>query len=286
MKYFVTEETPLLNALSYFFPDSSKSNLRSWLKSGRVYVDGKLEKCGNVFVERGQTISLTPRTRLVENHFPILYEDHHIVAIEKPEGLLSVSTAFEKNETAFAHLKTKYHPKTVYVVHRLDQDTSGVMLFALSTRAQTELKKTFEKHDLERKYVAIVEGHVEPRKGTWKSYLHEDAQYVVRTTSDTKKGELAISHFSVQGTSKLYSWLEVTLETGKKNQIRVHCQEAGHPVVGDKKYGAGPSPIKRLCLHAHSLSLPHPVTGKMMRFISPIPNSFYRLLRPNTISRK
>ncbi len=279
MKSICPADLPILEALALFFPESSKTNLRSWIKEGRISVDGMAIKSTTHLVSKGQRIALGTKPYIVEGLVPILYEDKHFVVIDKPVGLLSVSTAFEKTETAFGYLKRKYYPRPVYVVHRLDQDTSGVMLFALSTDGLNGLKEIFEKHDLTRQYVAIVEGQVPKEAGTWESYLVEDRQYVVKSTQDRTKGELAITHYRVDATAKGYSLMSLTLETGKKNQIRVHCQEAGHPVAGDKKYGSKGSPIKRLCLHAHLLAFNHPITGKPMRFVSPVPTAFYQLVR-------
>lgn len=272
-------DLPILEALAIFFPESSKTSLRSWIKEGRISIDGMVIKSNTIHVYKGQKISLGSKANIVEGLVPILFEDKHFVVIDKPVGLLSVSTAFEKTETAFGYLKRKYYPRTVHVVHRLDQDTSGVMIFALSEEGLTGLKGIFEKHDLTRQYVAIVEGKMTKDAGSWESYLVEDKQYVVKSTHDTSKGELAITHFRVDATAKGYSLLSLTLETGKKNQIRVHCQEAGNPVAGDKKYGAKGSPIKRLCLHAHLLAFNHPITGKPMRFVSPVPSAFYQLVK-------
>jgi tRNA pseudouridine32 synthase/23S rRNA pseudouridine746 synthase/23S rRNA pseudouridine1911/1915/1917 synthase len=166
----------------------------------------------------------------------------------------------------------------VQVVHRLDQDTSGVMLFALSHDGYTKLKEIFEKHDIERAYSAIVEGVVKPESGTWTSYLFEDERYHVHSSNDPEKGRVAITHYSVKSASQHYSLLEVKLETGRKNQIRVHCKDAGCPIVGDKKYGNPSSTGKRLYLHAHLLAFEHPITGKSMRFVSPAPKSFFYLV--------
>jgi 23S rRNA pseudouridine1911/1915/1917 synthase len=277
-KFVCPGHLELLNALITLFPSSSKTTLRSWINSGRVFVDGIQVKSVKYVVAQGQAISIGQKTRLVENTFPILYSDDSLVVIDKPAGLLSVSTAFEKTETAFAYLKRKYHPRMVYVVHRLDQETSGVMVFALSEKCLEKLKKTFEKHAIERRYTAIVEGIPTPKKGTWQSYLYDDPNYVVRVTNDAEEGELAITHYRVKVTHRALSWIDCTLETGKKNQIRVHCQQAGHPIVGDKKYGSTCNPLKRLGLHAHTLAFEHPMTGKAMHFTSPIPESFYKLL--------
>lgn len=279
MKFETPQEMLLLDALSLMAKDSSKSTLRSWIKNGRVQVDGTVVKIASKPILKNQIITISPKEPPVEGGIKIIYEDSHIVVIDKPAGLLSVSTAFQEEATAHAILKRKYRPKRIYVVHRLDQDTSGVMLFAFTEEALTNLKKTFEQHNIERHYAAIVEGHLEEEAGTWRSYLYEDPNYVVHETGDPVKGELAITHYTVIGKSKNHSWLDVKLETGKKNQIRAHCKSAGIPVVGDKKYGAKANPIKRLALHAWLLAFDHPITGKKMRFESPSPKSFEALVK-------
>lgn len=275
MKYKVTKDMTLLEALSSFAPDCSKSTLRIWLKNERVEVDGELQKIAATKVLAGQEVEVHDKAKLTESgEIRIIYEDQHIVAIEKPSGMLSVATAFETSKTAHSFLKKHFRPKKIYVVHRLDQDTSGVMIFALSEEAYTVLKDMFEHHLLERAYTAIIEGRLPDLRGTWESYLIEDDNYVVRETQDETEGRLAITHYDVIRTSKNYSALSLHLETGRKNQIRVHCQNSGHSIVGDKKYGSRTNPIKRLCLHAHLLAFDHPITKKRMRFESPLPEEF------------
>jgi len=278
MAYNSPKEQPLIEALAAMFPDSSKRTLRSWLKAERVAIDGMVEKFGSAPVKKGQIISLSDKKKRLEEEVEILYDDGAIVAINKPEGLLSVASESETRRTAHAVLKRHFRPRRVHVVHRLDRETSGVMLFALNEKTRDELKTIFEKHAITRKYAAIVEGRPSPKEGSWRSYLVEDANYYVHETEDKNRGELAISHYKTMGRSKKLSLLEVTLETGKKNQIRVHCQSAGHPVVGDAKYGSKSNPVKRLCLHAHTLYLTHPETGKKLRFHAPIPQPFNQLV--------
>lgn len=279
MKYLLHTDLPLIDALIFLAPDSSKTTLRSWLKEERVFVDGAVEKNPSFLVKKDQIVSVGFKNKVQNDGIKILYEDSHLVVIEKPEGMLSVATAFETTKTAHASLKRKYKPKKIFVIHRLDQDTSGVMLFALSEAAYTNLKKTFEQHKIERAYVAVIEGHLPNSKGTWQSHLYEDANYYVHETLDQEKGEQAVTHYEVKKTSKKYSLLSLRLETGKKNQIRVHCQSSGTPIVGDKKYGALTNPIKRLCLHAYLLAFHHPITGKPMKFESPMPRDFSNLFK-------
>ncbi len=279
MKYKVTKEQTLLEALALLAPDCSKTTLKSFLKNERIHIDGLVQKSATLKVMPGQLITLEDKAKLSDRgDIRIIYQDQHLIAIDKPSGMLTVSTAFEKDKTAHSFLKKSFKPKKIYVVHRLDQDTSGVMIFALSEEAYVNLKKMFELHELDRAYTAIIEGHLETSKGTFSSYLVEDENYVVRETNDRNEGRLAITHYEVLKASRYYSALTLRLETGRKNQIRVHCQNAGHPIVGDKKYGSTINPVKRLCLHAHLLAFDHPITKKKMHFESPLPQELKKLL--------
>lgn len=278
MKITASSDLPILEVLQQLSPQSSKNTLRSWIKEGRVEIDNVVAKTPSLIVHKNQEVSVGQRKKVIRPGLPILYEDRDLVIIDKPSGLLSVATNFEKGETVHALLKAHYPTRKPFVVHRLDQDTSGVMVFALNEETGEKLKALFAVHAIERSYTAIVEGHFSHSKGTWKSYQYEDSQYKVHETNDETLGRLAITHFETVASSKRYTQLELKLETGRKNQIRVHCQSAGHSVVGDKKYGAQTNPIKRLCLHAHLLAFQHPFTKKQMRFESPIPEEFYRLV--------
>jgi tRNA pseudouridine32 synthase/23S rRNA pseudouridine746 synthase/23S rRNA pseudouridine1911/1915/1917 synthase len=231
-----------------------------------------------MMVLKNQTVTVGQRKKNIRPGLPILYEDDDLVIVNKPSGLLSVSTAFEKGETMHALLKTHYKPRKVFVVHRLDQDTSGVMVFALNEKTSEKLKELFEAHAIERAYTAVVEGQFSSPAGTWQSFQYEDSQYHVHETEDQGLGRLAITHYQTVASTKRYSWLVFRLETGRKNQIRVHCESAGFPVVGDKKYGAQSNPVKRLCLHAHLLAFLHPFSKKSLRFEVPVPEEFYRLI--------
>lgn len=278
MKYTASHEISILDALAQLSPKSSKNTLRSWIKEGRVQVDDKTVNQSSVIVSTHQIVTVGQRKKNIQPGLPILYEDSDLVIVNKPSGLLSVATHFEKQETLFSLLKAHYHPRKVFVVHRLDQDTSGVMVFALNPKALDGLKELFEKHAIKREYTGIVEGQITTSTGTWKSYQYEDSQYHVHETMDESAGKLAITHYQTVATTNRYSWLNLRLETGRKNQIRVHCASAGFPVVGDKKYGAQSNPLKRLCLHAHLLAFQHPITKKQLRFDAPIPEEFYRLI--------
>lgn len=278
MKHILSNSMTLLEVLALLYPESSKSTLRSWLKVGRVQVDGQVTKVANQVIHAGQVVVVGEQPKFVGDEIRIVYEDRHIIAVDKPKGLLTVATDFDETNNLHTILKDKFRPKRVYPVHRLDQDTSGIIIFALTDLAREGLKGVFERHEIERHYAAIVEGHLKEKSGVWSSYQYEDKGYYVRTTHIPEQGRLAVTHYTVIRESPKYSLLDLKLETGRKNQIRVHCREAGHPVAGDEKYGAVTDPIKRLCLHARLLVLDHPVTKKRMTFESPLPASFKQVV--------
>lgn len=194
----------------------------------------------------------------------ILFSDKDLVVVEKPVGLLSVATDFQ-DYSVHTLLKQANPGRRVYPVHRLDRDVGGVMVFALSTRARDHLKTQFEKRTIEREYRALIEGHLEVAAGKWEAPLWEDPRFHVHVKP---YGKTACTHFKVLKKTRHQTLLSLKLETGRKNQIRVHCAHAGHPLVGDLKYGAETNPYGRLCLHAHSLGFVHPVYNKKMRYTS------------------
>ncbi len=263
----------LLEVLQLLSPESSKNTLRSWIEKGRVTIDGKEAKKAHLLVQKGQQVAVGKKVNFISQEIKIFYEDEHLIVIEKPAGLLSVMTDFDGTHNAHTVLKRRFHSQRVYPVHRLDRDTSGVMVFAYSTAAREGLKTQFMQHSIYREYAAVVQGQLEPLEGTWKSYLREDKNYYVKSGV---KGQLAITHYKVVKQNKQFSLLNLQLETGRKNQIRVHASEAGFPVLGDIKYG-GPK-RDRLYLHAHQLAFDHPIKKKKLSFTSYVPDSFDALI--------
>ena len=270
----------ILSILEKLFPDPSRNTLRQWLKFGKVFVDGVPISSAQKEIKKGQKIEILKNKKNIKHGISILYEDAHITVVYKPKGLLSVSTDHNnhREQNLFKILKTYYQPQSIFVVHRLDRDTSGIMVFARNKAALEALKNTFFHHNITRRYLAIVEGHLSKKKGTWKSYLEDTKSFKVRSNSGPGKGKLAITHYQELHKTPSLSLLQLELETGKKNQIRVHCSDAGTPIAGDIKYGAQTNPAKRLCLHAYQLSIPHPKTKKIMHFKSPIPEEIKRLI--------
>jgi 23S rRNA pseudouridine1911/1915/1917 synthase len=188
----------------------------------------------------------------------------------------------EKYLTAYnilsTYVKSQKPSNRIFIVHRLDRDTSGLMMFARSEKVQSLLQRDWKRNVTARTYTALVEGEVTEQGGIVKSYIYESKALVMHSTPDPKRGDLAVTRFRLMKSGKEYSLLEITLETGKKNQIRLHMQEKGHSIAGDKKYGATSSPIGRLGLHASVLAFIHPVTGREMRFESKVPAKFRRMV--------
>lgn len=228
-----------------------------------------------------------PFKRPSKKHEPkgltILHEDHDIIVVNKAPGLLSVSTDTEKEKTAY-FLLTNYVKKgnarskaRIFIVHRLDRDTSGVLVFAKNEKAKQFLQKNW--HDFNKTYFAVVHGGFTEKEGIIESYLQENDSHRVYSVKDPAAGRLSKTGYKVVRASSKYSLLEVQLHTGRKHQIRVHFSEKGHPVVGDKMYGRMDKGIKRLALHAASLSIVHPFTKEKMSFETRSPVFFKNFVK-------
>lgn len=274
----------LLDHLQQLFADSSKTTLRQMLANGRVHVNGVVERNASREIGADDCVEVAAKTEAIDSRVAILYQDADLVAIDKSEGLFTVATSAaprDKNN-AEAILNAFYHAppgeSRVHVVQRLDRDASGVLVFARNVGMRDRLQELFATHDIERLYVAIIHGRLRQANGTFRSFLAEDAALRVRSVADERLGKEAITHYRTITAGKLYSMVEVTLETGRRNQIRVHFAEAGHPIVGDSMYGRGlPDPLGRLALHAKHLGFVHPRTKKRMSFTAPVPDAFARL---------
>jgi 23S rRNA pseudouridine1911/1915/1917 synthase len=281
----VTEETELMKFLILKLPGKSRNNIKSLLANKQVFVDGKAIKQFNHPLNSGQQVSIR-WSRIPEEKkyrgISIVYEDAHIVVIDKHAGLLSIATNRVKTQTAYnmlsRHVKSQNVGNKIFVVHRLDRETSGLMMFAKSEKVQQLLQSGWNDLIHERTYIALIQGIPDNNEGTITSYLRESKAMIVYSSQNPKDGTKAITHYKVIKTGKDFSLLEVNLETGKKNQVRVHMQDMGHPVVGDKKYGSKINPLGRLGLHAMVLAFRHPVSHEDLRFETPIPRKFMRIL--------
>jgi 23S rRNA pseudouridine1911/1915/1917 synthase len=212
----------------------------------------------------------------------LLFEDDDIIVVDKPAGLLTIATEKEKHETAFAilfeYVKSKHPVEKLFIVHRLDRDASGLLVFAKSEEAKYALQEQFKDHSAGRTYLAVIVGKFEKEKETIESYLAENSIYRSYSTTDRTKGKRAVTHITVVKRAQHRTLIEVRLETGRKHQIRVHLAERGHTILGDKSYGSTSNPIGRLCLHATRLVFEHPLQKKTMTFNSPMPAEFHRLV--------
>jgi 23S rRNA pseudouridine1911/1915/1917 synthase len=208
----------------------------------------------------------------------IVFEDASIIVVDKPTGLLTVATETEQSKTLYAALRERANSKRpsekIFIVHRLDREASGLLVFAKTMEAKDRLQDQFKDHSAGRRYIAVVDGQVQPNDFTIRSYLSENKAYRVYSTPNKKMGKLAITHIHVLKRNAKTTLLEIRLETGRKHQIRVHLAERGNPIIGDKSYGNGSNPIRRLALHGTDLELRHPATGTLMHFDSKYPKAF------------
>ncbi len=275
---------PLLDALGQLYPDSSRTTLRQMLQNGRVRVNGDTEKDARRVVDPDEILEVIAKSdqRVLPPGIAILHEDRDVIVILKSQGLLTVATEREREATAQAYLNAylgSAGEDRVQVVHRLDRDTSGVLVFAKNFFARERLKEQFMIHSVERIYVAIIEGAIDPPEGTIESNLFEQRDLKMVSVDAHPDAKHAVTHYRTIAVKGPFSMLEVTLETGRKNQIRAHLAEAGHPVAGDKMYGAKTNPLGRLGLHAKLLGFDHPTSGKHLVFTAALPKSFRDVLR-------
>lgn len=284
-QFSVKKECELLEFLFECFKGQSRNSVKSLLGSHKVSIDGAPVTQFNFKLYPGDTviISSSPIKKKTRSHLPIIYEDDEIIVINKPSGLLSVASDNEKGSTAYRMLSDYVQQKDkhnrVFVVHRLDEDTSGVLMVAKNVQIQKALQDNWNDIVTKRGYYAIVEGIMEKDSGTIKSYLKKNSQNMMYSSKKQGDGQLAITHYKVIKENENYSMLDVNIDTGRKNQIRVHLGDLGHHIIGDDKYGEPSNPIKRLGLHAYELSLIHPVTKKKLKFTAPIPKEFNNLFK-------
>lgn len=281
-QYPVTEPIELLPFLLQILSKQSRNSVKSILTRGQVTVDGKAITKHNHPLEPGQSVGILANKEALKktslSGLKILFEDAAIIVINKEAGLLSMATDDPKEPTAYRQLsqyvKEENKANRIFVVHRLDRDTSGVMLFAKTEELKETLQNDWKNIVKERIYTALVEGEIKKDAGTISSWLTESKAMKVHSSPKDNGGKHAVTHYRKVRGNRNYTLLEVELETGRKNQIRVHMESLGHPVAGDKKYGARTNPLKRLGLHASTLAFIHPATGELVRFSAPVPKSF------------
>ncbi len=281
----VREKTTLLPFLFELLNDRSKSAVKSLLKHGQIWVNGKVTTHFDTPLQAGDKVLVSHERNTVAFNNPylrIVWEDESFIVIDKKDGLLSISDSQKQERTAHALLSDyvrRQDPRNrIFVLHRLDKGTSGLMMFARNKGIQEEMRNNWSEMVTRRTYVAVVEGTPEPKQDTLVSYLAENSRMKVYCT-DAAHGKKAVMRYRTTKSKSRYSLVEFELETGRKNQIRAQMEAAGYPVAGDPKYGALSDPSKRLMLHAFRLFFIHPETGKEMRFETPIPASFVALVK-------
>lgn len=283
--YTVTQPDTLLPFLLARVKGKSRNNVKSLLSRRLVAVDGVPLSRFDAPLLPGQQVSILPASapRADALPFPILYEDEHLIVVNKPAKLLSVANDKEKTRTAY-HLVTDYVKARrvddrIFVLHRLDRDTSGVLMFARDAETKELFQARWNEIVTRRGYLAVVEGVPKPAQDTIRSYLVETDTHLSFSGAPGKGAKEAVTSYQIVKAGSGYALLDISIETGRKNQIRVHMKEKGCPVAGDKQYGARTNPIGRLCLHASELSFTHPATGEQITFKAKMPRDFNRVFR-------
>jgi 23S rRNA pseudouridine1911/1915/1917 synthase len=280
----------VLDRLRAEFPGSSGRRLRLWLAAGRVRAAGRVVRDPRIPVAPDEPVTLGPAPApALAPPLRLLHQDEALLVVEKPAGLLTIATERERERTAYRlvrdYLAAARPPRRPFIVHRLDRDTSGLLVLATSPAAKQRLQAQFASRRAEREYVALVEGLVRADQGMLRDVLLEDRGLRVRPapaprgTSTRAGGREAVTHFRVLERRRGVTLLWLRLGTGRRHQIRVQLAAQGHPIVGDRPHGARQDPVGRLCLHATRLSFRHPTTGRTVVFDSPSPASFARVGR-------
>lgn len=277
----VEQPAPLLDWLLQHVHHLSRSKVKATLQGRGIRVDGKVVTQFDYPLKAGQkvTVSRTKQNNSIfkNRYVKIVYEDQYLVVIEKNVGVLSMAAGHSSlNVKAILddYFKQTRQKCTAHVVHRLDRDTSGLMVYAKDKRTELLLEEDWHNIVYDRRYVAVVSGEMCETDGVIANWLKDNKAYFTYSSPVDNGGKYAVTHFHVLARSPRYSLVEYRLETGRKNQIRVHSADMGHPVCGDVKYGNGDDIIGRLCLHAYILCFYHPVTHRRMEFATPIPPAF------------
>lgn len=284
----VPEAQALLPYLFAAWPEAKRTTVKQWLKHGGVYVNDTVVTRHDHALQAGDRVSIRPTkapppTPDLPDGMRVLYEDADLVVIHKPVNLLTIATEKEQDRTAYIAMTLYVRDRArtgmarIWVVHRLDRETSGVLLFAKSEEAKETLQAGWQ--DVEKRYLALVEGKPPANIGTLRAHVDESQPHRVFTRPSAGPGTReAVTHYRVLRQGMGRTLVELTLETGRRHQIRVQLAEAGCPIVGDKKYGAQSNPARRVALHSARLKIQHPTTGKEMIFESHLPPELVKLL--------
>lgn len=278
----VKENAPLLEYLINNVSES-RSKLKATLQGRGIAVNGRMVTQFDYQLKAGDKIIISrhkKQNQFKSRYVKIVYEDRWLVVVEKNIGILSMAAGHSslnvKSVLDDYFLKSRQKCRA-HVVHRLDRDTSGLMVYAKDIETEQILEHNWHQIVYDRRYIAVVSGEMEQDNGTIANYLKDNKAYITYSSPTDNGGKYAVTHFQVLNRTTEHSLVEYKLETGRKNQIRVHSADMGHPVCGDVKYGNGDDPLHRLCLHAYMLCFTHPVTGEPMEFSTPIPTAFRSL---------
>lgn len=284
-EFKVHQECELLEFLFLKFPNLSRNAVKSILSGHYVGVNGAPVTQYNLKLSKDDVVIVSKQriTKKNRQDLPIIFENEELIVINKPSGLLTIPSDNEKGRTAYRmvndYVQQKDRHSRIYVVHRLDEDTSGVLMFAKNPKIKDILQKNWNEIVLEKGYYAVVEGRMEKQEDTLVDYLKENSLNLMYVSDDKRNGKKCVTKYSVLKSNKNYSLLDVNIDTGRKNQIRVQLGHRNHHVIGDDKYGNPSDPIKRLGLHAYKLKFVHPVTKKICEFKSEIPKDFLELFK-------
>ena len=283
--FTVEQPMPLLEWLMANV-QQSKSKIKATLQGRGIKVNGKTVSQFDFPLERGMKIAVSKTKRNQQGfrsrYVKIVYEDRWLIVVEKAEGILSMAAGHSSLNVKTVlddYFKKSRQKCTAHVVHRLDRDTSGLMVYAKDMETEQILEHNWHDIVYDRRYVAVCSGEMAQDDGTIANWLKDNKAYVTYSSPVDNGGKYAVTHYHVLDRTPDFSLVEFKLETGRKNQIRVHSADMGHPVCGDPKYGNGDDPIHRLCLHAWLLCFYHPVTGEPMEFETPLPTAFKRLFK-------
>ncbi|KAA6328536.1 Ribosomal large subunit pseudouridine synthase D [termite gut metagenome] len=283
--YHVKENCELMTFLMKAQEGISRTSAKSLLSRRQILVNNVITTQYNFALRPGMKVQISKekgRKEFHNNLLKIIYEDAYLLVINKREGVLSIGTEKQKERTAHSilneYVRQTSQQRHIYIVHRLDKDTSGLMVFAKDEKTKITLQDNWDEIVKERKYVGILSGELEKDNGTITSWLKDNKVFVTYSSTSDNGGDRAVTHYKTIKRANGYSLVEFELDTGRKNQIRVHAQDLKHPVIGDIKYGDGNNPLGRLALHAFKLSFYHPVTGDLMKFETPYPEDFKKLM--------
>ena len=283
-EYKVHEECELLTFLFSKYQNLSRNAVKSLLSGHFVAVNGAPVSQYNLMLSKDDVVIVSKQriTKKERQDLPIIFENDEFIVINKPSGLLTIPSDNEKGRTAYRmvndYVQQKDKHSRIYVVHRLDEDTSGVLMFAKNPKIKDILQKNWNEIVLERGYFAVVEGKMKKQEETLVNYLKENSLNLMYVSDDKIHGKKCVTNYKVIASNSKYSLLDVNIDTGRKNQIRVQLGHIGHHVVGDDKYGEPSDPLKRLGLHAYKLKFVHPVTKKIYEFKTELPVEFKKII--------